>query len=268
MNGSASGGANWPATPASTPSHITGAIAGAARRFAGSETSESCSKCSAISGAVPTVAATVIAVASASGSGIRRASRRLSGAAPISSAIDRGERELPARFARRAGVEHQRRGGRQQQRVPAPRRTPGERRDQARDAHHSRPLDRRSAAGQRDVEEHHRGRDHQPRAQRHADQRARREHEHDQQHHVLPADREDVGEAGALEVVAHVLGQALVLAQHHPAQERRFGRLQTLREPAFGAAPHAVQRARDPASAGAVGSTSVAAIAAWALRRR
>ena len=71
---------------ASTPSHITGAIAGAASRFAGSAASDTCWKCSAISGAVPSVAAVVIAATSATGPGMRRANAARSGCAPASSA--------------------------------------------------------------------------------------------------------------------------------------------------------------------------------------
>ena len=86
MNGAASGSATCAAAAASTPSHITGAIAGAASRFAGSEASETSPKWSAISGAVPAVAAIVIAAASATGSGILRSSAERNGAAPTSSA--------------------------------------------------------------------------------------------------------------------------------------------------------------------------------------
>jgi hypothetical protein len=52
---------------------MIGATAGAARTLAGSETSETDSKCSAMSGAVPSVAVAVTTTASASGPGTRRA---------------------------------------------------------------------------------------------------------------------------------------------------------------------------------------------------
>ena len=84
--GAARGSATCAAAAASIPSHITGAIAGAASRFAGSAASEICSKCSAISGAVPTVAAIVIAATSATGPGTLRASTSRSGATPTSRA--------------------------------------------------------------------------------------------------------------------------------------------------------------------------------------
>src|SRR5207247_3892796 len=79
VNGHANAGASWAAAAPSTPSHMIGAIAGAARRFAGSEASETRPKYSAISGAVPSVAAMVIAAASATGRGRRRPSAVRSG---------------------------------------------------------------------------------------------------------------------------------------------------------------------------------------------
>ena len=69
-------GASWPSAPAIVPSHMTGATAGAASTLTGSDTSDRRSKCSAISGAVPSVAAAVTASASASPRGTRRRRRR------------------------------------------------------------------------------------------------------------------------------------------------------------------------------------------------
>ena len=66
MIGSTGIQASWPAAAASIPSHITGASAGTATRFAGSETTETVPKWSAISGAVASVAEIVSAAASAS----------------------------------------------------------------------------------------------------------------------------------------------------------------------------------------------------------
>ena len=86
LKGSASAGATCAAAAPSIPSHITGAIAAAASRLAGRAASDTCWKCSAISGAVPTVAAIVMAATSATGSGIRRASTPRSGGASASSA--------------------------------------------------------------------------------------------------------------------------------------------------------------------------------------
>ena len=97
---------------------------------------------------------------------------------------DRGERQLPPRLVRRPRVERQRHRRGEQQRVPAPRRAPRERGHQPRDAHHPRALDRRPAARERDVERDHRRGQHEPRPQRHADQRAQPQDERGQQHHV------------------------------------------------------------------------------------
>ena len=69
LNGVARAGASCAAVAASIPSHITGAIAAAASRFAGSAASDTCWKWNAISGAVPTVAAIVMAATSATGPG-------------------------------------------------------------------------------------------------------------------------------------------------------------------------------------------------------
>ena len=75
--GAARAGAIWPSPPAIVPSHMTGATAGAASTFAGSEMSDRRSKCSAMSGAVPSVAAAVIAIASASPCGTPAAPSRV-----------------------------------------------------------------------------------------------------------------------------------------------------------------------------------------------
>ncbi len=77
---------------------------------------------------------------------------------------------------------------------------------------------------------------------------AGRQHEHREQHHVLAADREDVGEPGALEVVAHVLGEALVLAEHHPAQQRRLRLGQPACQPRLGATPRRVDEPGEAAA--------------------
>ena len=88
FSGAHSAGETWASAIATMPSHITGATAGAAARFAGSEASETCSKCSAISGAVAIVAAAVTAAASASGPGTRarRSASRHRGASASSPA--------------------------------------------------------------------------------------------------------------------------------------------------------------------------------------
>ncbi len=73
MTGTASAGATCPSAAAIIPSHMIGATAGAASRLAGSEASDTRPKWNASSGAVPSVAAVVMAPASATAPGTRRA---------------------------------------------------------------------------------------------------------------------------------------------------------------------------------------------------
>ena len=249
LKGSASAGATCAAAAPSIPSHITGAIAAAASRLAGRAASDTCSKCSAISGAVPTVAAIVIAATSATGSGIRRASTPRSRGASASSATTAANESCQPGLADRARVQRERHRCGEPERVPAVRRPPRERGDEAGRAHHARALDRRAGARERHVERHEREGDQQPRAQRQSEDGAGREHERGQQHHVLAADREHVGEARALELVAHVVGQPLVLAEHHPAQQRRLRLGQPARQPGLGAAASGVDEPGGAAAA-------------------
>ena len=74
-NGAASAVPSWPTATAIMASHMAGATAGAASTLAGSETSEAWPKWAAISGAVPSVAAPVRAVASARPRGSPRRTR-------------------------------------------------------------------------------------------------------------------------------------------------------------------------------------------------
>ena len=120
--------------------------------------------------------------------------------------------------------------------------------DQAGRAHHARPLDRRAGAGERHVEGDERERHQQPGAQRRADERPRGEHQRGQQHHVLAADREHVGQPGALELVAHVVREALVLAEDHAAQQRGLVVGQAVYEARLGAPPDHVHESRDAAA--------------------
>ena len=190
LNGAASAGAIWATATASIPSHITGAIAAAASRFAGSAASETCSKWSAISGAVPAVAATVIAATSATGPGTARASTARSGGASASSATTAANDSCQPGSPADQRVERERDGGGEPERVPAVRRATGESRYEARGAHHSRTLDGRPGAGERDVDRHQGQREGEPQPQSEAGHRARREHERREQHHVLATDRE------------------------------------------------------------------------------
>ncbi len=141
---------------------------------------------------------------------------------------DGRERELPAGLAGRARVQHERDRRGEAERVPARRRPARERGDQPGDPHHPRALDRRAAAGERHVQRDEDRRGDQPRPQRHVEHRAGREHQHAEQQHVLAGDGEQVREARPPEVGLDVLGDRLVLPEHHPAQQRGLGR----REPA------------------------------------
>ena len=159
-----------------------------------------------------------------------------------------GERQLPAGLPDRARVQRERHGRGEPERVPAVRGTARERGDEAGGAHHPGTLDRRTGAGERDIEGHQRKCDEEPRAQRHSEHGAGRQNQHGEQHHVLAADRQHVGETGALEVVAHVLGEALVLAEHHPAQQRRLRLGQPARQSRLGATSRGVDEPGEAAA--------------------
>jgi hypothetical protein len=58
-----------------------------------------------------------------------------------------------------------------------------------------------------------------------------------------------VRKARALEVGAHVVGQPLVLTEHHPAQQRRLRIRQPAREAALGPAAGSVDQPEEPAAA-------------------
>ncbi len=135
---------------------------------------------------------------------------------------DGGERELPPDLARRPRVERQREHDREPERVPARRRPARQRGHEPGAAHHPGALDRRPAAGERDVDHDERERQRQPRAQREPGDHPDPEGEHGQQHDVLARHRQQVSEARPLEVGPHLLRQPLVLAEHHPAQQRRL----------------------------------------------
>ena len=161
---------------------------------------------------------------------------------------DRGERQLPAGLARGQGVQGQRRRRGERERVPARRRPPGQRGHEPRDAHDPGALDRRAAARERHVDGDEQRGDREPRPQRDVEHRAQREHQRAQQQHVLPADGQEVREAGALERGLDLLADRLVLAEDHAAQQRRLGRRQSRAEPARRPLARRVERARQPAA--------------------
>ena len=154
---------------------------------------------------------------------------------------DRRERQLPAGVAGRERVERQGDRRREQQRVPAGRRPADRRRGQAGDRHHAGALQRRAGARQRHVHRHQREQHGDPQPRSSPRGREQGSGEREQQHHVLAADRQHVGEARALEVVAHPLVDRLVLAEHHPPKERRA-------KSALAAPPERIDGACDPAA--------------------
>ena len=222
-------GATCAAVMPSMPSHMTGATTGAASRLAGSEASDTCSKWNARSGAVATVAATVIAVASATGSGRpRRASSARSGGAssssPATAANESCQPGSPAARGFSTSVTaaaspsaYQRDAGRPASAAtrPAIPITPARWIDGPPPASGTYSATRTAAAISR------------ARSGTSSD-RAGREHQHAEEQHVLAGDGEQVREAGPPEVGLDVLGDRLVLPEHHPAQQRGLGR----REPA------------------------------------
>ena len=133
----------------------------------------------------------------------------------------RGEGELPRGILGDARVDREGDHGGDQKRVPAgadPARSQG---DQAGDAHDSRPLQRRPRARERHVgrDQRDQGNDAAPRPEPEPGEQRRGEGA--QQHHVLPGDREHVGEARAAKVVAQQRVDPLVLAEDHAAGHGR-----------------------------------------------
>ena len=161
--GRAGAGPRCPSAALTIPSHMAGATAGSASRFAGRPASGTEPKWWASSGAVARVAATLMATPSASArtamparpacavrercgrSSVQRARQdRAQRHAQNEDAHHRGERQLPARIAGAARVPRQRGHGGEQQRVPARRGPRGAHGRQPGQAHHARALERRA----------------------------------------------------------------------------------------------------------------------------
>ena len=240
--------ATWAAAALSMPSHITGATAGSAARFAGSAASEARPKWNAIRGAVASVAATVSAAPLRSGSGSRR-QRPPQRPREREDADHRGEAQLPADVLPRARV--QRRASRRTRAAArtsarpggprAPRACPAMPIAPARTIDGPAPVSGTYSA----ISADHRP---QPRPARHAQRAEQRPREHRQQRHVLAADGQQVREPGALEVLRHALRDVLVRAQHHPARERSLRIAEARADSRFGAAPYRVDRAGEAAA--------------------
>ena len=154
---------------------MAGATAGAASTLAGSETSDACPKCAAISGAVPTVAAPVSAVASASARGSpRRGSPSRTRPASTRMATTAAKLSCQPTSSIARGLSASVTAVGQQQRVPARRGPARQHGDDAGGSHHPRPLDRRPAAGEGHVERDRREDEREPHAQAEAERRPRR----------------------------------------------------------------------------------------------
>jgi hypothetical protein len=198
---------------------MTGATAGAANTFAGSPIGETRPKCSAISGAVATVAAIVIAVASATPRGTRRLrSARATRPAPTAIPITAAKLSCQPGSAAARGFASSVTAAASSS-AYARRGAPGERGDERRATHDPRALDRRTGAGERDVHRDQGQRKQQPAAQPEPERRAESNGQRGQQRDVLATGRNKVRERRGAEVVLHVRRQRLPLAEHHPAQQ-------------------------------------------------
>ena len=238
-----------PAATASMPSHMTGATAGTARRLAGSETIETRSKWRASSGAVPRVAAVVSAAASASGAGVpRERSATASGEARTQDRDDRRERQLPAGIAGGPRIEPERDRGGEQQRVPARGRAAREDGDEAGGAHDPGPLDRGPGARQRDVQRDQDQAPDETRAQSGSERGQDRKPEGDEQHHVLTARGQQMGQPGDAEVLARGLVERLVLAENHSPRQGGARRVEAAADRALGRPAHRIERSRNAAA--------------------
>ena len=249
-------GPSWASAARTMPSHMIGATSGRASTLAGRPASETVPKWWAISGRGGNRGRQ--GDRDALGQGPRqRGERPAQQRGQREDPGDRGERELPPGVAARARVHAQRHARRQQQRVPARGRAGGGKRDQRRRAHDARPLQRRPRTRQRHVQRDQRHGPGQPGPVPDPRRGHQRQRERGQQHHVLPADGQDVREPGGAELVARGLVDELVLAQHHAAGQRRGRGRQPVRDPALGALACPVDHAGRPAAAPAGGRERV-----------
>ena len=180
---------------------------------------------------------------------LRRKQRVADRRGPKQDAGDRREAELPADIGARAGVDRQRRQRRKPERVPARPRGSGEPGDYRRRPHCPGALDRRPRAGHRYVDrDQHQDAD-EPRPQRDVERGEQRDREKSQQDDVLAADGQQVREARALELVDRSRIDAVVLAEHEPARQRRLGLRHPALERGLGAIADAVHQRRNTAAA-------------------
>ena len=235
------------ASPATSPARPPAPPA----RWRAATTSDACPKCSAMSGAVPSVAATVSAVASA-----RRA--RQPAPQPAPSRTRRGRaRGWPTTAAKLScqptssvarGLSASVTAAASSsacQRAAGPAR---ERGDDAGGAHHPRPLDRRPAARERARRARSAARTSASRTRRPRPSAARRPSTRAASSiDVLPAGGDQVREARGPELVARAVGERRVVAERHAAQQGALRR-RDARSAATRLRPRAHARRRRPAS--------------------
>ncbi len=156
---------------------------------------------------------------------------------------DCGKAQLPADIAQGARIERQGHGGGEQERVPARARPVAERGDDAGRTHDPGALDRRTTAGDRDVDgdrEQDPGEACPARDPEHSENRAGEDREQDD---VLTTDREQMRESGGLELIDRRRVDTVVLAEDEAAQERGGGCLGPATERLLGAGANAVEQA-------------------------
>ncbi len=223
------------------PSHIAGATAGSASTLASRVVVETVSKWKAISGAVASVAAIVTARPSASARAQRarpRAARRspaASGAASSRMPSTAAKLSCQPTSAATPGSTASVAPSASASAYSREARRPAERRQQPRRPHHRGPLDRGTAAGERQVDGDQAEGPEQPLAQRDAERAQNRGGEQRQQGDVLSRDGQQVAEPGAAEVLARPCVDRLVLAEHEAPRQRGLARRHPAAQPGRGA---------------------------------
>ena len=145
----------------------------------------------------------------------------------------------------------------------------GQRRDQAGGPHDAGSLDRRARSSDRHVDRDQAECADQPRSQRQPEQRQKRPGQDAEQDHVLAADREQVGQIGALEFLASPLIDPVVLPEDETARERGFPLGHAATESLLRAlSDRSIQPVRPPRRPGRDSIRSVRRVIAMPRRRR
>ena len=154
----------------------------------------------------------------------------------------RRERQLPPGVAGGPRIEPERDRGGEQQRVPARGRAAGEDGDYSGGAHDAGPLDRGPGARERDVQRDQHETPGETCPQAGSERGEDRKAERDEQHHVLAARGEQMGEPGDPEVLARGLVERLVLAEDHPPRQGGAWRVEAAADRALGRVAHRIER--------------------------